>query len=155
MHTSHEKQPYTTARVRGWLKVKRTSTKNMKIKITIAVLVLGLKASAQIPEYTVVDLGILGDSGSAAYEINNRGEVVGWFYSKNGHIHAFLYSNGSMQDIGTLGGNDSRAYGINDNGQVVGQAETKDGQHHAFLFKWINARPRNTWRQRKRGIRNQ
>src|SRR5665213_610130 len=51
------------------------------------------------------------------------------------NLHAFLYSNGSMQDLGTLGGTNSGGTGINAGGQVAGWAFlTGDGPHHAFLY---------------------
>jgi probable HAF family extracellular repeat protein len=82
----------------------------------------------------MADLGTLGDS-SVAWNINERGQVVGWSTTANGETHAFLYEDGVMTDLGVLGGAFSRAFGINDRGEIVGESETVSGDVHAFLFK--------------------
>jgi probable HAF family extracellular repeat protein len=71
------------------------------------------------------DLGTLGGDDSAAFGINDRGQVVGHsFTTDNATDHAFLYTGGQMEDLGALGPNSanskSAALGINDRGQVVG-----------------------------------
>jgi len=89
--------------------------------------------------YQVTDLGTLGGAESAAYAINDSGEVVGYSLNGQGLERAFRTApsspiNPSTDDLGTLGGSYSRAYGINAVGQVVGYAGlpgSADG-HHAF-----------------------
>ena len=76
----------------------------------------------------MTDLGALGGSQSAAYGINDRGQVVGEAETGGGGYVAFLYSNGAMTNLGTLGG--AYADGINDSGQAVGE----NGAGHAFLY---------------------
>ncbi|HEX8369860.1 MAG TPA: Ig-like domain-containing protein, partial [Pyrinomonadaceae bacterium] len=70
--------------------------------------------------YAVTDLGTLGGAESAAYGINNSGQIVGYAFNAAQKRRAFLYANGQMQDLGTLGGQTATAYGINDAGKVVG-----------------------------------
>lgn len=76
----------------------------------------------------LLDLGTLGGSGgngSAAYGINNKGQIVGFAATADGDLsHAFLWRDGKMTDLGTLGGIESWAYGINDTTLVVGGSET-------------------------------
>jgi probable HAF family extracellular repeat protein len=74
-------------------------------------------------QYTVADLGTLGGTESAAYGINNNGQVVGYSLNANQKRRAFIYSNGTMTGIGTIGATPnatSIAYDINDVGKVVG-----------------------------------
>ena len=71
-----------------------------------------------------------GDKTSAAYDINEEGQIVG---VSNGPLdgpvgqRAFLYENGMMMDLNGLIQPDSSLYlllaqGINDSGEIVGTA---------------------------------
>ncbi|HEX8755305.1 MAG TPA: hypothetical protein VF745_03110 [Steroidobacteraceae bacterium] len=89
---------------------------------------------------TATSLGSLQDSGtSAAYGINNNGDVVG--SSRVGQAsgapsHAFLYHQGTMMDLGVLSGDaNSSADCINDSGQAVGVSSDAAGTQRAFLYQ--------------------
>jgi probable HAF family extracellular repeat protein/T5SS/PEP-CTERM-associated repeat protein len=86
----------------------------------------------------IVDLGDLGnlwDTDSAAYGINDAGQVVGGSYNDAGEFHAFRWQNGGMQDLGTLGGDTGTAMAINEAGQVVGASRPAGSiPVHAFLW---------------------
>jgi probable HAF family extracellular repeat protein len=86
----------------------------------------------------IVDLGDLGNlwpADSAAYGINDAGQVVGGSYNDAGDFHAFLWQNGGMQDLGTLGGDTGTAMAINEKGQVVGSSRPAGSiPVHAFLW---------------------
>ena len=83
-----------------------------------------------------------GDKTSAAYDINEAGQIVG---VSNGPLdgpvgqRAFLYENGTMMDLNGLVQPDSPLYlllaqGINDRGAIVGTAiDTSAGTVVAFL----------------------
>jgi probable HAF family extracellular repeat protein len=94
---------------------------------------LGSAVSAQAPRTTIVDLGTLGGTRSAAHGVNNRGHVVGQSATSDGHIRAFVYRAGTLIDLGTLGGENSYAYRINDLGLIVGRAENAAGLSRAFV----------------------
>ena len=68
----------------------------------------------------MVDLGTLGGDTSAAYAINQQGQVVGVSAPvKNDYgFHAFLWDDGTMTDLGTFGPGNRSAEAINDHGQV-------------------------------------
>ena len=101
------------------------------------VLLLGVVASgpaaAQTLAYTVTDLGTFGGAQSAAYSINNSGQVAGHAETADGRSHAFVYTDGALFNLGTLGGADSYAYRISDSGFVIGRSGNKGGLNRAFV----------------------
>lgn len=80
--------------------------------------------------YNIVDLGDLpgGADLSAALNINDSNQVVGWSYSAEGQ-RAVLWENGSIIDLGKLpGGNDrATAASINNSGHIAGWSSTTTG----------------------------
>jgi probable HAF family extracellular repeat protein len=84
----------------------------------------------QESDYTIIDLGL-----GAAYDLNDRGQVVGYSTTASGETHAFLWKDGVMIDLGTLGGTCSNAYAINRSGQIVGSSTTDSGESHAVLWE--------------------
>src|SRR2546425_413078 len=108
---------------------------------------------------TMTDLGTLaGGSGSAAFGVNDRGQVVGCTYTSfcdpaNGTAFPWTPdvpngTTGSMIELGTLpGGSGSEASGINNGGQVVGASADADGTAHAFL--WTPGAPNGATGDRK------
>ena len=92
-----------------------------------------------MPLYRITDLGALPSSAnwSAAYGINNRGQVVGASaVDTAGGNHAFLWDSGNMTDLGVLPGGigESEAWGINEAGQAAGWSSTAAGTR-AFLWE--------------------
>jgi probable HAF family extracellular repeat protein len=98
---------------------------------------------------TVQDLGVYGRysfespeaswsvESAAAYDINDRGHVVGVTSSPEFGQVAYLWTpEGGMTILGTLGGPTSVAWGVNEQDDVVGTSDLPDGTAHAFL--WSN-----------------
>jgi probable HAF family extracellular repeat protein len=82
------------------------------------------------------DLGILpGGSWSAAYGINNSGDVAGTSDVGSGAFRGFIWTPDSgMTAIGTFGGTSSYSTSINQRGDVVGFASVASGYQHAFVY---------------------
>lgn len=89
----------------------------------------------------MIDLGGLAEAPSVACDINNNGQVVGYYSSADTMLDppstAFLYDNGVMFELEGLGeGHIARAYGINDSGQIVGVGSIDAYDHHIYPFGW-------------------
>lgn len=82
------------------------------------------------------DLGTLGGYGIIAWDINERGQVVGRSDKSGGSWHAFLWESGAMRDLGTMPGSGStQATAINERGQVIGTLRGRGGRYRAFLWE--------------------
>jgi len=104
----------------------------------LAVLVLLLclapqAGDAQTLVYHVTDLGTFGGARSAAFGINNSGQVAGFSETVDGRYQAFVYIDGTLFNLGTLGGTDSYAYRISDSGFVIGRSNNAGGNNRAFV----------------------
>ena len=78
---------------------------------------------------TIKNLEVGGRKGSYAYDINNRGQVVGFISTRGGaagHNNAFIWQNGSTSFLKGIGeGTVARA--INNTSEVVGSSWTSQG----------------------------
>jgi probable HAF family extracellular repeat protein len=83
-----------------------------------------------------INLGSIGGTGfSAAFSINNNGQIVGYAPNSYNFLHACLFNSNGNIDLGALSGgaySASYALSINDLGQIVGFAS--DNGDRATLF---------------------
>ncbi|MBM3475581.1 MAG: hypothetical protein FJX75_20135 [Armatimonadetes bacterium] len=87
---------------------------------------------------TFTDLGTLGGEESVAYDLNEKGQVVGKSQTASGEWHAFLWEDGTMQDLGSLGG-ESCACAINEKGEVAGYSYVKGSRGPCRAVRWSAA----------------
>jgi probable HAF family extracellular repeat protein len=96
------------------------------------------------PRYLITALpGLPGRPfvGSQAYEINERGQIVGSIRFSETSSAAVLWENGTVVDLGSFGGSRSAARSIAEDGRIVGSSDLPAGADgisisHAFL--WTN-----------------
>lgn len=88
------------------------------------------------------NLGALSGLSSSAFDINNKGEIVGSIHTSRKNsvqsltIHAFLWKNGKMSDISPSNSDFSQAFAISDTGEIAG-LDTSRGRG----MSWKNAVP--------------
>lgn len=95
----------------------------------LASAVIGGRARAYTPSYTIYDLGTpTGDSQSFAMAINNLGHVAGYSSSSTA-TRPFFYNGSSMAALATGGSGTNAEYGmaINDYDEVAGYKGTGQG----------------------------
>jgi probable HAF family extracellular repeat protein len=110
-----------------------TSQSTLTFRRSAVVFVDGVAHEVTIPQAT----------DASASDIDNAGDIVGTYRSRNGDNMAYLVRHGEVQDLGTLGQTvrNSSAAGINNRRQIVGtsyiDAPTPIGnsQTRAFLYQ--------------------
>lgn len=76
-----------------------------------------------------------GAAWTAAYGVNNAGQIVGGYGSNEfSGRHGFLRSGSRFSSIDFPGSSDTVARGINGRGQIVGDYQGPDGLRHGFLL---------------------
>ena len=96
----------------------------MKRMMLAALCVAATMAQAR-SNWTIIDLGALGASGSVALALNNRGDVAGYSRARGPGetgetYHGFLWQNGAMYDLGAPAGSAfAQVSAMNENGTLV------------------------------------
>ncbi len=86
--------------------------------------------------YTTLDDPLAGSGGfTAAYGLNNAGQIVGAFSNADGSVSGgFLLSHGQYTTLNDPSGLYTTATGINDRGQVVGFYYDASFNGHGFVY---------------------
>jgi probable HAF family extracellular repeat protein len=80
-------------------------------------------------------LGPLAGGYGSAWDINEKGQVVGFAGAADGTTHGFIWERGVMMDPGTRGGSFTSLWALNNRGQAVGESTDADEVDHAILVE--------------------
>ena len=81
----------------------------------------GVETAFADPIYSFTTIDVPGARETAAYGMNNSGEIVGYYVADPLAIHGFLDTGGSFTTIDAPGATAGTfLYGINNSGQIVG-----------------------------------
>jgi uncharacterized membrane protein len=79
--------------------------------------------------------GILGTHTSVANQVNNRGDITGWYADALGQHHGYVMRKGVVNTIDYPGATFTHVNGVTDNETVIGHYKSSDGHVHGFIFK--------------------
>jgi len=78
--------------------------------------------------------GILGTHTSAANQINNRGDISGWYVDGSGR-HGYVLKDGVVNTINYPGASFTQVNGVTDTEIVIGHFIGSDGHFHGFILQ--------------------
>ena len=76
-----------------------------------------------------------GFSGTGAFGINDRGQIVGTYVGGDGHLRGYLWERGRFRPIDAPGATDTTGFDINDRGQITIQAGSAEDPFLNFLWE--------------------
>ena len=90
------------------------------VAATLATAPLAANSPANTSAYTFTQIDVPGATTTLARDINNAGQVVGYFFVGVSTQHGFVDTGGSFTQIDVPAASNTEAIGINDPGQIVG-----------------------------------
>jgi uncharacterized membrane protein len=79
--------------------------------------------------------GVLGTHESAANQINNRGDITGWYTGAPGTRHGYVLINGVVNTIDYPGSTFTQVNGVSDTGIVFGHFRDASLVSHGFILQ--------------------
>ncbi len=79
-------------------------------------------------------LDTLGGTESQAFDVNDKGQVVGFARTKEGKVRAVLWDGAVPVELGDLGDAFSRAKALNNTPTIVGQSRILSGDYRGFVW---------------------
>src|SRR5439155_17744116 len=105
---------------------RRQALKRFRVGLAgMALACLGLTNPAAA-DPTCITLDYPGAVFTAADDINNSGQITGWYIDPSGTFHGFTLNNGNFSSIAFPSAVHTSGLGINANGDIVGAYNFKD-----------------------------
>jgi len=79
--------------------------------------------------------GLLGTNPSSATQINNRGEITGWYSTAPGTRHGYILRDGVVTTIDYPGSTFTQVNGVSDTGVIFGHFVDGAGVFHGYMLK--------------------
>ena len=99
----------------------------------LTILTLVLTASLTFARDPIT-LDVEGAVVTTALDVNDAGDVVGSYYTADGRVHGFLWSNGAFKTVDGPNSVRTELWGVNNRGDIVG--EYFDGvRSHGFVLR--------------------
>lgn len=93
-------------------------------------ILLSVSGEELLPSYKIIDLGLFGTDSSCADQVNEKGQVFGWF-QENNSIYPFIWEeNKDIAVIDYPNGNFSGSGKLNNKGQIVSLFSSQVGLNH-------------------------
>ena len=102
------------------------------ILLSTIIFVLCLAVTLPAFAFTFTDLDIPGAIATYPLSINNRGQIVGYYWDGD-YVHGFVLNKNVFTTIDVPGASVTYATGINDLGLIVGYYWDVSGNQHGFL----------------------
>src|SRR5262245_32480899 len=115
------------------MSMKKSSTAGCVSVLTALTLAFDFANAAPRPECVYFDFP--GGIDTAAFGINERGDVVGVYDDEDGNRHGVLRRNGHLTALDVPGATFSAPRGINNLGDVVGRYLDGNRTSHGFLMR--------------------
>ena len=115
---------------------RRVSSANLRV-LAALLLVSCLLASSGTAQtrYRIIHLPTADGYNSAAFGLNDSGNVIGYSYQDTIAIgFLYNYADDSMNDLGSFGGQATVATAVDNDNRVVGYSADNNGQRIAFLY---------------------
>lgn len=107
---------------------------DLMLHLTMLAFTLAMPPMVLANSFTVETIEFPGAYGTMACGINNRGQIVGYYYDTSGG-HGFLLDRGGFTKVDFPKSDSTIAYDINDRGQIVGNYYDNSGGHGFLLDK--------------------
>jgi probable HAF family extracellular repeat protein len=82
-----------------------------------------------------IDVTLPGAHNTIVFDVNDGGQIVGWYSDPSGVEHGFVYQKGVYTSIDVPGSTLTIVTGINQQGDIVGNYIDRNNVQHGFVAR--------------------